>query len=59
MGVNGMLTAGEVLLQWRLLRGFNFRLMDYPLGNCIMLTLKRYFGKKGNSISPVFPCDHL
>jgi len=32
MGVNGMLTAGEVLLQWRLPRGFNFRLMDYPLG---------------------------
>jgi len=33
MGVNGMLTAGEVLLQWRLPRGFNSRLMDYPLGS--------------------------
>jgi len=31
MGVNGMLTAGEVLLQWRPPRGFNFWLMDYPL----------------------------
>jgi len=26
-----MLTAGEVLLQWWLPRGFNFRLMDYLL----------------------------
>jgi len=32
MGVNGMLTAGELLLQWWLPRGFNFWLMDYPLG---------------------------
>jgi len=31
MGVNGMLTAGEVLLQWWLPRGFNLRLMDYLL----------------------------
>jgi len=27
-----MLTAGQVLLQWRLPQGFNFQLMDYPLG---------------------------
>jgi len=29
MGVNGMITAGDSLLQ-----GFSFRQMDYPLGNC-------------------------
>jgi len=33
-----MLIAGEVLLQWRLPRGFNFQLMDYPLG-CLTTAL--------------------
>jgi len=35
MEVNGILRAGEVLLQWWLPRGFNFWLMDYPLGSNI------------------------